>query len=70
MIVAQHFSAGLAFSNASVPVGTIESRCHPPRVGRKRIFSAQIVARRKLASLMASSAASGFWLHQISAHQF
>jgi hypothetical protein len=31
MMVAQHFGAGLAFFNASVPVGTIEFRCLPPR---------------------------------------
>ena len=33
MKVAQHFSAGSAFFNASVPVGTIEFRCHPPKSG-------------------------------------
>jgi hypothetical protein len=30
MMVAQHFSAGLAFLNTSVPSGTIEFDCHPP----------------------------------------
>ena len=30
-VEAQYFSAGLAFFNASVPVGTIEFRCHPPK---------------------------------------
>jgi hypothetical protein len=33
MIVARQFIAGLAFSNASVPSGTIEFRCHPTKNG-------------------------------------
>jgi hypothetical protein len=33
MKVAQHFSAGLAFFNPSVPVGTIEFRCRLPKNG-------------------------------------
>jgi hypothetical protein len=31
MKVAQHFSAGLAFSNASIPIGTIEFRRLPAK---------------------------------------
>jgi hypothetical protein len=33
MKVAQHFSAGLAFLNASVPFGTAEFGGHPPKNG-------------------------------------
>ena len=33
MMVAQHFGAGLALFNASVPVGTIEFRCRSPKNG-------------------------------------
>jgi hypothetical protein len=39
MKVAQHFSAGLAFLNTSVPAGTIEFRCRPPKNGPMSYFS-------------------------------
>ena len=38
MKVAQHFSAGLASLNASVPEGTVEFRCHGQRTGRHALF--------------------------------
>jgi hypothetical protein len=39
MKVAQHFSAGLAFLNASVPGGTVEFRRDPPKNGPRCYLS-------------------------------